>query len=84
MPGTRFPSILAYYDYRHVEEDLVALKTADEYKQSLKAMRPNIHKFGKVIEDVTTHPATRWTVEGHAQIYRAQHDPETREMVTTT
>ena len=53
----------------------MALKTADEYKQSLRAMRANIHKFGKVIEDVTTHPATRWTVEGHAQIYGAQHDP---------
>jgi 4-hydroxybutyryl-CoA dehydratase / vinylacetyl-CoA-Delta-isomerase len=62
----------------------MALKTADEYKQSLKAMRPNIHKFGKLIEDVTTDSSTRWTVEGHSQIYQAQHDPEYKEMVTTT
>ncbi len=61
----------------------MSLKTADEYKQSLRAMRPNIHKFGKLIADVTTHPATRWTVEGHAQIYSAQHDPEVKDMVTT-
>jgi 4-hydroxybutyryl-CoA dehydratase/vinylacetyl-CoA-Delta-isomerase len=60
------------------------LKTVEEYKQSLRKMRPNVHKFGKVIEDVTTHPATRSTVEGHAQIYAAQNDPEYQDMVTTT
>lgn len=62
----------------------MALKTAEEYKQSLRKMRPNVHKFGKVIEDVTTNPATRSTVEGHAQIYAAQNDPEYQDMVTTT
>jgi len=47
-------------------------------------MRSNIYKFGKLIEDVTTHPATRSTVEGHAQVYAAQHDPERQDLVTTT
>ncbi|MBD3383130.1 MAG: 4-hydroxyphenylacetate 3-hydroxylase, partial [candidate division Zixibacteria bacterium] len=61
----------------------MALKTVEEYKQSLREMRPNIHKFGKLIEDVTTDPMTRWTVEGHSQIYAAQNDPELKEMVTT-
>ncbi len=61
----------------------MALKTAEQYKQSLREMRPNVYKFGKVIEDVTTHPATKWTVEGHAQIYEAQNDPEFKEIVTT-
>jgi 4-hydroxybutyryl-CoA dehydratase/vinylacetyl-CoA-Delta-isomerase len=61
----------------------MALKTAEEFKDSLKKMRPNIHKFGKLIEDVTTHPATRWTVEGHAQIYRVQNDPKYQDLVTT-
>lgn len=62
----------------------MALKTAEEFKQGLQKMRPNIYKFGKLIEDVTTNPSTRWTVEGHSQIYKAQHDPELKEMVTTT
>jgi len=62
----------------------MALKTAGEYKESLRKMRPNIYKFGKLIEDVTTHPATRFTVEGHSQIYAAQNDPGYQEMVTTT
>jgi len=46
------------------------MKASKEYKQSLKKMRPNIYKFGELIKDVTTHPATKRTVEGHAQIYR--------------
>jgi 4-hydroxybutyryl-CoA dehydratase/vinylacetyl-CoA-Delta-isomerase len=62
----------------------MALKTAEEYKQSLRKMRPNVHKFGQVIEDVTTHPATRSTVEGHAQIYEAQNDPKYQDAFTTT
>ncbi len=62
----------------------MALKTAEEFKGSLRKLRPNIYKFGKLIEDVTTHPATKWTVEGHAQIYKAQHDPQYQDIFTTT
>ena len=58
------------------------LKTPEEYKESLRVMRPNVYKFGELIEDVTTHPATRRTVEGHAQIYALQHDPEYQDIVT--
>ncbi len=47
-------------------------------------MRPNIHKFGELIEDVTTHPATRRVVESHALNFDAAHDPELAEMYTTT
>ncbi len=54
----------------------MALKTRKEYLQSLKAMRPNIYKFGELIEDVTTHPATRRTVESHARAFDAAHDPK--------
>ena len=61
----------------------MALKTAEEYKESLKKMRPNIYKFGKLIQDVTTHPATKNTIEGHAQIFSAQHNPEYKDIVTT-
>lgn len=60
----------------------MTLKTYEEYKDSLRKMRPNIHKFGELITDVTTHPATKRTVEGHAQIYKLQQDPATQQMVT--
>jgi 4-hydroxybutyryl-CoA dehydratase/vinylacetyl-CoA-Delta-isomerase len=62
----------------------MALKTYEEYKDSLRKLRPNIHKFGDLIEDVTTHPATKNTVEGHANLFRSQHNKETRGLVTTT
>jgi 4-hydroxybutyryl-CoA dehydratase/vinylacetyl-CoA-Delta-isomerase len=62
----------------------MALKTAEEYKESLRKLRPNIYKFGKLIEDVTKSPYTRCTVEGHSQIFAAQHHPEYQKIVTTT
>jgi len=59
------------------------MKTSKEYKESLKRMRPNIYKFGKLIQDVTTHSATRRTVEGHAQIFDAAFEPQYQEILTT-
>jgi len=58
------------------------MKTSKEYKQSLKKMRPNIYKFGELIKDVTTHPATRRTVEGHAQIFDAAQKDEYKDILT--
>jgi 4-hydroxybutyryl-CoA dehydratase/vinylacetyl-CoA-Delta-isomerase len=60
----------------------MAIKTRDEYLAALRAMRPNVHKFGELIEDVTTHPATKRTVESHARNYDAANDPELVDMYT--
>ena len=59
------------------------MKTSKEYKQSLKKMNANIYKFGELIKDVTTHPATKRTVEGHAQIFDAAQKPEYKDILTT-
>jgi len=59
------------------------MKTPEEYKKSLKQMRPNIYKFGELIKDVTTHPATKRTIEGHAQIFAASLKPEYQDTLTT-
>ena len=59
------------------------MKTSKEYKESLRKMKPNIYKFGELIKDVTTHPATKRTVEGHAQIFDAAHKPEYQDILTT-
>ncbi|MEM4258369.1 MAG: 4-hydroxyphenylacetate 3-hydroxylase N-terminal domain-containing protein [Candidatus Thermoplasmatota archaeon] len=58
------------------------MKTGEEYKETLRSMRPNIYKFGELITDVTTHPATKRTIEGHAQIFDAQHKPEYQDILT--
>jgi 4-hydroxybutyryl-CoA dehydratase/vinylacetyl-CoA-Delta-isomerase len=62
----------------------MALKTREEYLKALKKMRANIYKFGELIEDVTTHPATKRTVESHCLAFDASHDPELADMYTTT
>jgi len=59
------------------------LKSPEEYRKSLKEMRPNVHKFGELIEDVTTHPATKRTVESHSRIYALAMDPGYEDILTT-
>ncbi len=61
----------------------MALRTYEQYIDSLKKMRPNIYKFGELIEDVTTHPATRRTVEGHSKSFRLYDDPRERDILVT-
>jgi 4-hydroxybutyryl-CoA dehydratase/vinylacetyl-CoA-Delta-isomerase len=61
----------------------MAIRTYDDFRESLRGMRPNIYKFGELIEDVTTHPATKRTIEGHGQIYKLANDPEMRGYVIT-
>jgi 4-hydroxybutyryl-CoA dehydratase/vinylacetyl-CoA-Delta-isomerase len=58
------------------------MRTPEQYKESLRRMRPNVYKFGELIKDVTVHPATRGTVEGHAQLYKASLEPETQDIFT--
>ena len=60
------------------------VKTRKEYLSALKELRPNIYKFGELIEDVTTHPATKRVVESHARNYDAANDPELECTYTTT
>jgi len=60
------------------------MKSPKEYKESLKVMKPNIYKLGKLIEDVTTNLVTRRTVEGHAQIFAASQKEEYKDILTTT
>jgi 4-hydroxybutyryl-CoA dehydratase/vinylacetyl-CoA-Delta-isomerase len=60
------------------------IKTRDDYLTALRELRPNIYKFGGLIEDVTTHPATKRTVESHALNYDAANDSDLKEMYTAT
>ena len=62
----------------------MAIKTYDEYLKSLQALRPNIYKYDELIEDTTTHPATKRTVEGHGWTYKASFDDRYKDILTTT
>ncbi len=62
----------------------MAIKTYEQYLASLREMRANIYKFDELIEDVTTHPATRRTVEGHGWTFKLAGDPEFASKVSAT
>lgn len=62
----------------------MSIKTRDEYLAALRELRPNVYKFGELIEDVTTHPATKRTVESHALNFDAANDPELADTYTAT
>ncbi|KKL47657.1 hypothetical protein LCGC14_2333310, partial [marine sediment metagenome] len=61
----------------------MVLKTRDDYLKVISKMRPNIYKFGELIKDVTTHPATKRVVESHALNYDASHDQVLEKIYTT-
>jgi len=62
----------------------MTIRTKEDYLDALRSLRPNIYKFGKLIEDVTTDPATKRTVASHASCYEYAQNPDLRKMYTTT
>jgi 4-hydroxybutyryl-CoA dehydratase/vinylacetyl-CoA-Delta-isomerase len=46
-------------------------------------MRPNLHKNGEAIADVTTHPATKRAVESHARSLDLAREPEYKDVYVT-
>jgi 4-hydroxybutyryl-CoA dehydratase / vinylacetyl-CoA-Delta-isomerase len=62
----------------------MALMNGQQYKESIKKMRPNVYKWGELIEDVTTHPATRLHVQSVSTSYDAAFDPEKEPIFTAT
>ncbi|MBI5210266.1 MAG: hypothetical protein HY927_09880 [Elusimicrobia bacterium] len=58
-------------------------RTPEAYKESLRRMRPNVHKFGRLISDVVDDPLTKRTVEGHAQLFAVARDQRYQDLFTT-
>jgi 4-hydroxybutyryl-CoA dehydratase / vinylacetyl-CoA-Delta-isomerase len=58
-------------------------RSPEEYRASLRALRPNMYKQGRLVEDPVADPATSRTVEGHAQIFEASRDPRYQDLLTT-
>ncbi|HEX7486051.1 MAG TPA: 4-hydroxyphenylacetate 3-hydroxylase N-terminal domain-containing protein [Vicinamibacterales bacterium] len=58
-------------------------KPPEEFKTSLRRLRPNVYKRGHLVEDPVDDPVTCRTVEGHAQIFEAARDPRYQDLVTT-
>ena len=62
----------------------MALKTGAQYIAEMKKMRPNVYKWGELIEDITTHPATASHIKNVAMWYDKSNDPATEALYTTT
>lgn len=60
------------------------MKNGEQYRKSLKKLRPNIHKWGKPLRDVTSNLATKQHVDAIAACYDAAFDPEVAPVFTTT
>jgi 4-hydroxybutyryl-CoA dehydratase/vinylacetyl-CoA-Delta-isomerase len=58
------------------------MKNGQEYKRSLRKLKPNIFKWGKPLRDVARHPATRLHVEAIAACYDAAFDPQVAALFT--
>jgi len=60
------------------------LKNAAEYRRSLRNLHPKIYYRGKIIKDVTRHPATAPHVNAAAMTYALANSKEHRELATAT
>ena len=59
----------------------MAVKTAEQYYDSLRKMKPAAYILGEKVADITTHPLTRGQVAGVAQTFALAHDPEGRDLL---
>ena len=62
----------------------MALKTGEQYKESIRAMKSNVYKYGKLIEDITTAPETADHIATVAHAYDMSFDETKKSLYTTT
>ena len=62
----------------------MALKTPEEYKDSLKKIKPRAFIAGKRIENVLEHPNTKPAIEAIAKTYELALEPRYEELMTAT
>ncbi len=61
----------------------MALKTGEQYVESIRKLRSNVHKWGQLIQDVSTDPATRLHIQSVRRSYDLSHDPARASIYTT-
>lgn len=59
----------------------MALKTAEQYYESLRKTSPSTYVLGEKVTDVVDHPLIRGQIAGVAQTYALAQEPEGREML---
>lgn len=59
----------------------MALKTAEQFKDSLRKMNPTAYILGEKVTNVTDHPLIKPQVEAVAQTYSLAREPESMELL---
>jgi len=59
----------------------MALKTAEQYYESLRKMSPSTYVLGEKVTDVVDHPLIKGQIAGVAQTYALAQEAEGREML---
>ena len=54
----------------------MALKTAEQYLESLYSLHPTVYILGEKVEQPYDHPLLRPMINGVARTYELEHDPE--------
>ena len=62
----------------------MALKTAQQYIDSLRSMKSDVWLFGEKVENFVDHPVIRPSINAIAMTYKVAHEPEWEELATTT
>lgn len=62
----------------------MALKTKQEYLESLRQLKRNIYLMGQKVEDIVDHPIIRPSINSVAMTYELALDPEYEDLMTCT
>lgn len=61
----------------------MALKTKEQYYESLKDLHPNAYILGEKVKNVHEHPLIKHMTAAVAKTYEMEHDPEGRKFLVT-
>ncbi len=62
----------------------MALKTREEYIESLRKIKKQVYMFGEKVDNVVDHPMIRPSLNAVALTYELSHNPEHEDLMTAT
>ena len=61
----------------------MAVKTFEQYVESLRKLKPTAYMFGQKLENVVDNPRLRAGIEATGATYAMAEDPEWRDLIVT-
>ena len=60
------------------------MKTAEQYRESLRQLNLQVYMFGEKIDNPVDHPIIRPSMEAVAMTYELANDPQYEDLMTAT